>query len=470
MIEAVFEYIRQYNLIEQGDRVILGVSGGADSVCLFRVLLELRKKIDFQMYVVHVEHGIRGEEAIRDLQFVEKLCQNYGVECSVYHFDIPAMAKEKKLSEEEAGRMARYQAFAMEKKKISGNGRVRIAVAHHKNDNVETLLLHLIRGTGIAGLKAMEPVRNDIIRPLLFLERKEIENYLAGLSQEFCTDSTNLTTDYARNKIRLKVLPELEKINSSAIKHVDSAAAKIAKADRYLAKMVQKEYTSIVTRKETWYLLNIERLQLAEEYIQGEVVKQALYECSGSQKNITTAHIESVLGLLFRENGKQISLPYEMKAVRAYDVIQLQKETAEKDREEISVIIQEPGQYNVPYTNEKFLVTLENIPENNKKFINLEQKTYTKCFDYDKIEGSLVIRTRKTGDYLVIDEQGHRQSLKSFFINEKIERQRRNQILLVADGSHVLWIVGYRISGKYKVGKETSRIIRIQRIGEEEDE
>lgn len=465
MIEAVFEYIRQYNLIEKGDTVILGVSGGADSVCLFRVLLELRHRIGFEMYVVHVEHGIRGEEAIRDLHFVEELCKSHKVECGVYHFDIPHMAKQKKLSEEEAGRMARYQAFSIEKKKRQCHGRVRIAVAHHKNDNVETLLLHLVRGSGIAGLKAMEPVRNDIIRPLLFLERKEIEGYLSEISQGFCTDSTNLTTDYARNKIRLNVLPELEKINSSAVKHMDSAAKKIAKADRYLAKMVKKEYASIVKKENKIYLLDIKCLRDSDEYIQGEVVKQALYECGGSQKNITTTHIESVLGLIDRENGKQVSLPYGMKAVRAYDFIQLKKAETETVREEISVIIHESGQYNIPYTNEKFLITIENMTENNKKFINLEQKTYTKCFDYDKIEGSLVIRTRKTGDYLVIDDQGHRQSLKSFFINEKIERELRDQILLVADGSHVLWIVGYRISEKYKAGKETSRIIKIQRIG-----
>ena len=470
MISSVYEYINQYCLIEKGDVVIVGVSGGADSVCLFRILFELRKKIGFQMYGVHVEHGIRGEEAKRDQEFVTELCKSYGVECSVYHYDIPAMAKEKKLSIEEAGRMARYQAFSMEKKKRAGKSNGKIAVAHHKNDNVETLLLHLIRGSGIGGLKAMAPKRGDVIRPLLFLERREIEAYLDEISQKFCTDSTNLTTDYARNKIRLKVLPELEEINSKAVKNINEAAKKISLAEEFLTAMVKKEYDTIVKKENNVYLLHIHNLKAVHEYVSSEVVKEVLYQCAGSKKDISTVHIQSVLELLSLENGKQISLPYDMKAVRTYDVIKLRKEKNKEEKKEISVIIKETGQYNIPYTGEKFQVSLSEIAQNNKKSVNIPQKTYTKCFDYDKIENDLVIRTRKTGDYLIIDKEGHRQSLKSFFINEKIERNLRDKILLIADGSHILWIVGYRISEACKISNETKRILKIQRNGGELNE
>ena len=274
-----------------------------------------------------------------------------------------------------------------------------------------------------------------------------------------------MSWDYARNKIRLKVLPELEKVNKRTVKNINEAAKKIALADEYLTDMVKREYEKTVKKENGRYLLHIEMLQKSHEYIRSEVVKQALYECGGNYKNIGTVHIEAVLELLSLENGKQVSLPYEMNAVRAYDVIQLKKRDCEEKKEEISVIIKGAGQYNIPYTGEIFQVTIENKWENNKKNVNIEEKTYTKCFDYDKIENDLVIRTRKSGDYLVIDKEGHKQSLKSFFINEKVERDLREQILLVADGSHILWIVGYRNSEFSKVNNETKRVLKIQRIG-----
>ena len=462
MITAVYDYIKENNLIEQGDIVITGVSGGADSVCLFRMLLEIREKIGFRIYAVHVEHGIRGEEAIRDMEFVEKLCRKYNIECSVYHYDVKKMAKERKLSVEEAGRMARYQAFSLEKQKRAGEASTKIAVAHHKNDNVETFLLHLVRGSGMEGLKAMELMRGEIIRPLLFLDRKEIEEYLEDISQDFCTDSTNLTDEYARNKIRLNVLPELEKINSKAVKNIHEATQKITMAQDYLTVMMEKEYKAILKKEQWGYALDIEGLKNVHEYMRSEVIKQALYECAGNRKNIGAIHINAVNKLLFMENGKEMALPYKIKAVRAYDVIQLKKEKKEEIKKEISVIINQSGQYNIPDTQEEFLVSLE---ENHKKNVNIKEKTYTKCFDYDKIENDLVIRNRKSGDYLVIDDLGHRQSLKAFFINEKIQKDLRGELLLLADGSHILWIVGYRISEAYKVSGDTKRILKIQRKG-----
>lgn len=467
MVERVYKYIEKFHMIEKGDTVIAGVSGGADSVCLFHVLLQLTDRIGFSLKVVHVEHGIRGREALDDMEFVKDLCQSHNIPCKVYQYDVKKFAKDAKLTEEEAGRKLRYASFEREKQKCSGQ--IKIAVAHNMNDNAETMLMHLIRGSGIGGLCGIEPVREDIIRPLLFLRRQEIEKYLSHIGQPYCTDSTNFTTDYTRNKIRLQVLPKLLEVNPQAILHIHQATEKLAEADRFLQQQVDAAWERIVTRDQDKFILQVKPLKDTEDYLKGEVIKRVLEECGGSRKNISNVHIQSVLKLTDRFSGKEISLPYQMKARRVYETIWIQRKESGVISQKKEVLITGSGQYNVSEGEETFKISVEN-KEKHKKIVNKLEKTYTKCFDYDKIENSLVIRTRKSGDYLMIDEKGHKQSLKSFFINEKIEREVRNQILLVADGSHILWIVGYRCSMGCRVDETTERILKIQRLGGNQNE
>lgn len=470
MIKSVLNYIKEYGMIEENDIVIAGVSGGADSVCLLRVLLEIRNIIPIAIHVVHVEHGIRGQEAWQDMEFVKALCEKFAVTCTVYHYDIPKIAAERKISEEEAGRLIRYETFEKEKEKYDHLGTVKIAVAHNKNDNAETVLLNLVRGSGIAGLSGIMPVRGSIIRPLLDKERYQIEEYLEEIHQNYQIDSTNLGNDYARNRIRHNILTEMEKVNSGAIKNINSASRKIAQAGDFLSKILKKEFESIVAVVHNEWCLDMEKLNKADDYVKNQVVLQALYQCAGSRKDIGQVHVEAVLGLLGKESGKQLSLPYEIKAFRTYGNIRLKKKCLKENCEAFEVLINGQGQYNIPYRTESFEVILENIDEKNKKNLNIEQKTYTKCFDYGKIENGLVIRTRRTGDFLVIDKEGHKQSLKSYFINHKIKREQRDQILLVADGSHIVWVVGYRISFDYKINDTTKKVVKIQMTGENKNE
>ncbi|MDE6312364.1 MAG: tRNA lysidine(34) synthetase TilS [Lachnospiraceae bacterium] len=461
MIERVYQYIEKYHMIQKGDTVIAGVSGGADSVCLFHVLLKLSQTMGFTLWVVHVEHGIRGKEALRDMEFVKALCKSHNITCSVYHYDVRKLAKEQKLTEEEAGRKVRYESFELEKQKCGGPAK--IAVAHNMNDNAETLLMHLIRGSGLKGLCGMEAVRGNIIRPLLFVDREEIEGFLDKIGQEYCNDSTNLTTDYARNKVRLQILPELLRINSKAVQHIHQAAGRLEEANRFLQHQSDIAYEDMVVKEKGQFFFQVKALQQADDYLKGEVVKRVLTECAGSSRNLGSIHVDAVLSLLHMESGKKLSLPYNITAQRVYDRLRIWQGGDQTESEEIGVLITKSGQYNISEREETFLVSIE-MREKNKKNVNKQEKTCTKCFDYDKIKNGLVIRTRRTGDYLIIDEEGHRQSLKSFFINEKIEREMRNQILLVADGSHILWVVNYRSGMGCRVDEDTKRILKIQRL------
>ena len=464
MKKQVFDYMEKHHMLCEGDIVIAGISGGADSVCLLQLLADYAKKVSIQIQAVHVEHGIRGEEALEDMRFVQKLCEKLNIPCTVYNFSVPKLAKKQKLSEEEAGRTVRYQAFRQELEKLGGKGK--IAVAHNRNDQAETMLLNLIRGSGMTGLKGIAPVRGDVIRPLLEQERSAIERFLADIGQHYRTDSTNLSQEYTRNKIRHTVLPVLEQINGQALKNMEQACQRISEAQEYLNQVTIRAFQRMVRTEKDCLCIEIEKLNRTETYLQNEIVLKVLYQCAGSRKNIGKVHIDGVLSLLKKESGKQISLPYEMKAWRRYDEIVVKKEKKEEqEAKQFEVRIPTAGQYTIPNREEIFEVFLEKNHEKNKKNVNTEQKTYTKWLDYDKIEGDLVIRTRRSGDYFVMDDKGHRQSLKAFFINEKIPREQRDEILLLADGSHIVWIIGYRISFQYKIENDTKRVMKIQMDG-----
>ena len=202
MVEKAKEYIKKYELIQPRDQVILGVSGGADSVALFRVLLSIRDELELKLFVLHVEHGIRGQESIADAEFVEALCAKYGVDFECCNVDAIGTAERDGISVEEAARNIRYSLFEKKARELELNGPVKIAVAHNANDNVETILFQMVRGTGVKGMCGIDPRRDNIIRPLLFASRNDIEEYLVELGQDHRTDSTNFDTTYDRNKIR----------------------------------------------------------------------------------------------------------------------------------------------------------------------------------------------------------------------------------------------------------------------------
>lgn len=218
MDQKVRKYVQDQHMIEKTDRVLAGVSGGADSICLLFVLLELQKELGFELRAVHVNHQIRGKDADSDQEYVETVCKEQGIDLVVYKEDVPKYAEKHKLTEEEAGREVRRFAFLRQMELWGGT---KIALAHHRNDNVETLIFHLCRGTGLAGLAGIAPADGPWIHPLLCVDRKEIESYLEKRGISYCTDETNLDIRYTRNRIRQKILPYLEQyINRESVQHM----------------------------------------------------------------------------------------------------------------------------------------------------------------------------------------------------------------------------------------------------------
>ncbi len=463
MINKVKQYIENYKMLEKGDQIIVGVSGGADSVCLFHVLLELRKEYQLTLHVIHINHGIRGEEAKRDEEFVRELCKKEEVSFQVVHKDIPLLAKEGRMSVEEAGRKARYEVFNQYFLAYKCN---KIAIAHNKNDTAETILFHMFRGSGLSGLTGISPVRDRIIRPLLCLERKEIESYLFERGISYLDDSTNFTLDYTRNKIRLKVLKEAEGINSKAVSHIAMAGETFRELQEYVEKSVMKAAESILVKgTENEILLQIKELSKEDIVIQKEIVRKAFFMLSESLKDIDAYHITSVLQLIKKQPGRRINLPYGITAMREYNHIELRTKGKDlsKDLEPRELLI--PGVTPLFEEGKSIKASLLNY----KKNMIIPQSICTKWFDYDKIKDTVLIRCRKQGDYLCIDKGGTKK-LKALLIDEKIPRQKRDVLPLLADGSHIMWVIGNRISEAYKVDENTRRILQITITEEEENE
>lgn len=465
MIEKVLQLIKEHHMIEADDHILVGVSGGADSVCLLFVLCQLQAKLNFELRIIHVEHGIRGEESISDCHFVEELCKEKKLRCKSIAVDVPTYAKERKLSLEEAARKLRYDIFKAESKAW---GDAKIAIAHNQNDDAETLLFHLIRGSGLQGLCGILPVRGKIIRPLLNCSREEIIAFLNQEGQVYCTDSTNNDIVYSRNRIRSEILPELEQINRQTISHIQQASDIICQTAAYIEKQTEAAASSCIEQREEGVLIRQEFFQPLDGLIKKEILKAAIWKLSESRKDIERLHLEALEELFCKQVGKQSTLPYQIKAKRVYEGVLLFRPKEELKREEIRISKEEleaSGSFAITKGNFMF-----QILENPDFFEKNSLKTYTKWFDYDKIRSDLLARNRREGDYFVCNEQGNTQRLNRFFINEKVDSAKRDDIWLLAEESHILWTVGHRISTYYKVRKDTKRVLEVRFIGGSEND
>lgn len=448
MQKRVKEYMREHRMVEAGDRVLVGLSGGADSVCLLCLLYEMQEELNIEISALHVHHGLRGQEADRDRKYAEELCRKLKVPCFVVHRDVAAYANAKGLSTEEAGRILRYEAFEEEAKRLGEDGTgVKIAVAHHGDDQAETILHNLLRGSGLKGLGGMPPVRDKIIRPLLCCSRVEILEYLRQKRLNYCEDSTNAESDYTRNKLRNQILPLLvSQINQGAVEHILQAGEIASQADEYLvrkAKEILLEYGRgenervEISRKILWE---------QETILQTYIIFEMLQKWAGNRKDIASCHVELIRELLKKEVGAQVDLPYALTAGVTYDDLWIEKKVPFDltDKQE-----------------EKPLPALVFTCFSYEKHMKIPEKRYTKWFDYDKIESTLSVRIRQTGDYMVLKDGG-RKTVKAFMIDEKIPREQREQIPVLAEKNHVLWIVGYRISEYYKVTDQTRQVLQVE--------
>lgn len=449
MYEKVLEYIDKWQMFSYGDRIVVGLSGGADSVCLFLLLCHLKQEFNIELFNVHVHHGLRGEEADRDCSYARELSERFEVPFICVRSDVAGVAKTRGLSLEEAGRLVRYQAFEEERKRLSAQ---KIAVAHHGDDQVETVLYNLLRGSGLKGLCGMRPVRGFIIRPLLCAEKREILAYLEEKGISYCQDSTNASSDYVRNRLRLEIIPSVkERINQGAAPHIRMASETAAAADDYFeaaAKRLLDRHG--IAEEENGVGISVKALTAKEPIIRQYVIRRMIALTLHSLKNVSAVHVEAVQALLLKQVGRRVQLPGGVFALRTYDELWILQAGKEPGVRGSAVNTAETVSHNMPVMSVFPYKKGQEIPKNR----------YTKWFDYDKINSTLSVRHRETGDFITL-AGGGRKSVKAFMIDEKIPKEERDGILLVAEGSHILWIIGYRISEYYKMKDDTQTVLQI---------
>ena len=310
MNQRVLETIRKYNLIEDGDKIVLGVSGGPDSICMLDNLREVKEEqiIEFEIYVAHINHMIR-EEAIDDEKYVQEYCKKYNIECFVKKADVQKIASEKKIGTEEAGRKVRYDFFEEVLQKTESN---KIAIAHNKNDKIETIIMHLLRGSGLSGLKGIEPIRdNKYIRPLLECERTEIEQYCEDKKLNPRIDKTNFENEYTRNKIRNIVIPYIKKeFNPNIIQTLSRLSDLATDESNYIELQTQKAFEKILIAKEKEQItLNLKEFNKQDKVIKNRLILYTTKELMGSTQGIEKIHIEDIIKLCQNNVGNKFLTP-----------------------------------------------------------------------------------------------------------------------------------------------------------------
>lgn len=470
MIEKVKEYLKQWSMIPRGARVLIGVSGGADSVCLCMILKELSAEMEFSVEVIHVEHGIRGEDSRRDADFVQNLCEKYEIPCSVESVDVPSYAQKERLSLEEAARILRYHVFA---ERASVHPESRIALAHHMEDNAETMILQMIRGSGLDGLCGMRPMRTGekketYIRPLLSCSREEIEEYLRKCGQDYCSDATNEDVAYSRNRIRHKVIPELNAVNDRAVCHMNQAARDLGELRDYLDTVVDEAMEYTVKEDGGRILLEVGALKKLPQIIRMRVVHRAAAMAAGAKKDIARVHLEAIASLIDKQTGRCVDLPYGLRAQHSYREIILScgkmpeqsQDFFEVTKEQLEILRVGNGQKTLSFDLQGGRFTLQVFCFSGK-MQEIPRKKYTKWLDYDKIKNGLLIRTRKPQDFFVLDLKGHRKKLSDYFITEKIPADKRDHYPLVTQGAQVLWVAGGRMGASALVEETTQYVLEI---------
>lgn len=465
--EKVIRYIHETGMLKAGDRVIAGVSGGADSVFLFYVLLKLAETGMIRLRAVHVHHGIRGEEAERDAAFVRELCNTHGTEFILVRRNIPEEAERTGKSLEEAGREARYEIFRREADNFGG---AKIALAHHMDDLAETVIFRIARGTGVGGLGAMKPVSGDLIRPLLLLSREEIEISLKERNISWMEDSTNADPFSVRNRIRCEILPLLKsRVNQNAAAHIAKLAGYADEAAGFIREEAATRFDRYCRQSEEGISIK-EDLAGLHPALKKQILKMALEQAAGAAKDLGSVHVEALGTLLENHAGAEVCLPYGVTATRTYDGLELRRSGdagasgSSSGPEEPVILHPAYGRTETvcfgkwQFSAELLQKAPDPVPENR----------YTKWLDYGKINGTLAIRTRLPGDYIIIGKNGEKKTISDYFTDEKVPRGERDSILLVVCGSEVVWVAGMRIGFNVRIRRDTEFVLKISLSEKEE--
>ena len=456
IFEKVLDTINTHNLIEKGDKIILGISGGPDSVCLLHILNRLKDVLDIKIYAAHLNHQIRGLEAQKDALYVAKLCEEMGIKYFVRSIDVPKYCEENKVSLEDGARTLRYELFYEVMQKTNAN---KIAIAHNMNDQAETVLMHIMRGTGLQGLRGIEYIRDKvIIRPILDIERKEIEDYCEHYNLNPRIDKTNLDPIYTRNKVRLKLIPYMQdNFNSNVIKSIVRMSNSLRSDSDYIEENALMKFEEICTVLDDSIEIPVDLFVNLHDAIKYRILRYAIKYVLGDTNFIDQKHILDIIELEPEKKvGKKLNLPRGLFVYRKKNSIIIT--VKELVTEEIEFSYNVPRNGFIKIKELDMLVEAETISIEKYNLVKQESKA-NRWFDVAKIDGDITVRSRKSGDKINISIGN--KKLKSLFIDMKIPKEERCRIPILVNNEEVMCVGTYRMSEKFKVDESTKEVLKI---------
>lgn len=461
--QRVLGFIQENQLVSSQHCLLVAVSGGADSVCLLHILVKLREELGIRLHIAHLNHQLRGAESEADAHYVADLAYRLDIPATIEQRDVKAYQAQQRISLEEAAREVRYTFLAQAAKSIGAN---RVAVGHTADDHIETILMHLIRGTGTRGLRGLQPSSRwqssgsslTIIRPLLPVSRQETADYCQNHQLMPRIDASNLSLSPLRNRIRHQLMPLLESYNPRVAEALlrtariagDDLAFFDKEIDRLWGKIVQKQGNTITLDKEGF----LELPSALKRYL----LRRAIENLLGNLKDIESRHIEEIMDALAKPAGKRLSLPGGLIFSIEYNRYLMGSEPAALSPFPIlgaELPLKLPGETVLPGWRIKATII-------SREQMTAKDEDFTAYLDYDKTGDKLLVRPRQPGDRFQPLGMNQPKKLGEFMIDAKIPSAWRQRIPIVCSPQHILWVVGWRIDERVKVSDNTKQILRLK--------
>ncbi len=461
-IHKVAATIKKHSMISGGEKILAGLSGGADSVCLLHVLHNIKDGYNLDLSAIYIDHGLRPGETGKEIEFCKNLCMKLNMPFITKTIDIKSYASEQKLNMQEAARQLRYRIFDETSYEIKAR---KIALGHTADDQAETLLMRLFRGSGPTGLAGIPPVRKNIIRPLIEIGRKEIERFLDVEKIDYIIDSSNLKKDYLRNKIRLSLIPMLKEINPDMIETLSKTAAIFREEEKYFEILVTKTLMKLISRKtESRIELFLAPFEIMDKVIMRRVLRRAIDETKGL-RGVSFIHIEDITELIkYGKPGDRLYLPKGIRVIKGYSTFILTSELPVKLG---TYTLSIPGETILKEAGILIKASVIESPstthgESSERSLRTALWTDIGVFDLEKLTFPLIARPRRDGDIFYPLGFGKRKKIQDFFVDQKVPRDERDRVPLIISNDNIIWVVGYRGDERFKTTEETKKVVILE--------
>jgi len=466
--QRVLQFIQQNRLITGGQKILVAVSGGPDSVCLLYTLYRLQTELNISLHVAHLNHQLRGADSEADACYVADLARQLDIPATIEKRDVAGFQAEHRLSPEEAAREVRYRFLSQTAQAV---GAAKVAVGHTRNDHVETILLHIIRGTGMRGLRGLQPCLTlrfadntlMVVRPLLETERKETEDYCARLQIIPCLDVSNQTLSFLRNRVRRELLPLLKNYNPGIFESLlrigriaqDELALLDAESEKIWRELIRKKGNTVIFNKAQFLAL--------PSALQRHLLRKGIEELLGTLKDIEARHIEEVIQALDKPAGKQIILPDGLVFSIEYDCYLMGSDLVEQIpfpelKKEYGITI--PGSIEIPgWRIEAVVQPPDALPPAGERPGYARENRFTACFDLDKTGTMITMRARRQGDRFQPQGMSQTKKVSEFMLDARIPKAWRDRIPIICSPQGIIWVAGWRISENVKITAGTRQVL-----------